>query len=176
MVFKSEISQFMEVMHRRNARIFLHDLRAKGFALRTVENYRSVLTQLWKHVAELEAELLKRSPNQKSFETSIPIENPWKDLKIPEAKARRSPSRLEGERQGRANSEGLLKGPNATKKYATMRAYRLRMTLKDLLQKGIVSNGGIARALNEMGERTPRGGLWDATGVRRLKERCKWDS
>jgi hypothetical protein len=46
--------------------------------------------------------------------------------------------------------------------------------LKALKQEGIVSNASIARALNQMGERTPRGKLWDATGVRHLKERCGW--
>jgi hypothetical protein len=43
---KRGLPQFMEVMHRRNARAFLRDLAARGRAQRTIENYRTVLSRL----------------------------------------------------------------------------------------------------------------------------------
>jgi hypothetical protein len=47
----------------------------------------------------------------------------------------------------------------------------LRWVVESLAQEGVVSNGAVARALNERGFPSPRGGRWQATTVRRLRER-----
>jgi hypothetical protein len=163
----------IEVLHRRNARAFLRNLDAKGLGRRTVENYRTVLSCLWDFVAASQAEMIRSSKRQKVWEGSTLLENPWKSLEVPKAQA--SSSSPKSDAATTADTQGLAKGPAATAKKARERAFVLRPTLRALSKEGIISNCGIARELNRMGERTPRGKFWDATGVRRLKIRCRWD-
>ncbi len=54
---------------------------------------------------------------------------------------------------------------------ALERAERYREEIDRLEAEGVRSLSGIATALNTAGERTARGGQWDATAVRRLKAR-----
>jgi hypothetical protein len=164
---------FVEAMHRGNARAFLADLRKDGLARRTAENYRTVLSRLWEHIRSIEAEFIRTAKHPEGFASSTPLENPWKGLAVPKPESQRLPRKSGFEREPTVNKKGLTKGPAAAANKANERAYRLRATLTVLSQEGVVSNCGIARALNAMGERTPRDRLWDATGVRRLKTRFR---
>jgi len=54
---------------------------------------------------------------------------------------------------------------------ASERAADLAPIIAELKGAGITSLGGIARALNERGIPTPRGGKWQAVQVQRVLER-----
>lgn len=165
----------VEIITRRSARAFISDLSKDGLARRTIENYRAILSCLWEHMVRMEADYVRNSKFRLSYydhyKNSTPLENPWMGLAVPQPRATRVPP---PKTPAATNTRGLATGPAATTRNAVNRAYRLRLTLRDLSLKGITSNCAIAKALNGIGEKTPRGGTWDATGVRRLKVRCKW--
>lgn len=50
-------------------------------------------------------------------------------------------------------------------------AENLRWAVEDQMAAGITTNTGLARALNEQGFQSPRGGRWQATSVKRLRDR-----
>jgi hypothetical protein len=56
---------------------------------------------------------------------------------------------------------------------AHARAEDLQPVIEELLEQGVTGLRAIARALNERGVVTPRGGKWHPTGVARLLERIK---
>lgn len=72
-------------------------------------------------------------------------------------------------RAGKGNTAAI----QACKVRADARAHDLTDTLEDLRAEGITSNKGIAKALNERGIATPRGGQWYATSVRNLLTRLE---
>lgn len=55
---------------------------------------------------------------------------------------------------------------------AEARAQDIRPVIEDVQAAGITSLRGIADELNRRGERTARGGLWQAESVRRVLRRC----
>lgn len=67
--------------------------------------------------------------------------------------------------QGNAASLDVIKGA------ATDRAVQMRPVIEDMQSRGIASLGGIAKALNEGGFVTARGGQWYASSVRNLMAR-----
>ncbi|WP_288379995.1 recombinase family protein [uncultured Massilia sp.] len=70
-------------------------------------------------------------------------------------------------RAGKGNTAGI----QAIKVHADAHAQDLRSVLKDLAEEGITSLGAVAKALNERGIRTPRGGAWYKTSVSNLLSR-----
>lgn len=72
-------------------------------------------------------------------------------------------------RAGRGNEAAIA----ATKKLAHEHAASLRPVLAELACKGIITLGAIAKALNERGILTPRGGTWHKSSVRNLMERLR---
>ncbi len=50
-------------------------------------------------------------------------------------------------------------------------AENLRWALEEITASGITTNKGISRELNERGFASPRGGKWQATSVKRLRDR-----
>jgi hypothetical protein len=169
-----DLPSLVEAISRRSARAFISDLSKDGLARRTIENYRTVLSRLWEQLGRMDADYVRNSKFRPTYENSTPLENPWMGLAVPQPRATRPSSKVAVNKPVATNTRGLARGPAATTRNAVNRAYRLRLTLTDLSRKGITSNCGIAKALNDMGEKTPRGGRWDATGVRRLKVRCRW--
>ena len=162
----------IEAITQRSAKAFMRNLANRGKARRTIENYRTVLSRLWEHVASREAEFIRSSKHPESFACSTLLENPWDGLPVP--KQKRTPTKSDGYSGPKRDQRGLGSGPIAVARMAMERAYRLKPMLRRFSADGITSNIAIARALNELGVKTPRGKLWDATGVRRLKERCGW--
>lgn len=92
-------------------------------------------------------------------------------------KAALAEARRRGTRLGNPNGAAALRGKGNTHAVARIKAKaeagaeRYRTTLAALRKDGIVSAQGTARAFNERGFRTPRGGQWTATGVIRLTKR-----
>lgn len=90
------------------------------------------------------------------------------------AKERRA---REGKRLGNPNGAAHLKGLGngaavaAITGKADAQAERLRGILERIEAEGIVTALGIAKALNERGILSPRGGAWSATTVQRLRAR-----
>jgi DNA invertase Pin-like site-specific DNA recombinase len=70
-------------------------------------------------------------------------------------------------RAGKGNAAGVA----AIQSKADAHAEDLRSVLKGLASEGITSLGGIAKALNERGIQTPRGGAWYKTSVSNLISR-----
>ncbi len=54
---------------------------------------------------------------------------------------------------------------------AQRRAEDLRWAVEEMIAKGIKSNSALARELNDRAMFAPRGGLWTATSIRRLRKR-----
>lgn len=71
--------------------------------------------------------------------------------------------------RGRGNGEAV----QTIKARADEKAERFRKTLAVLREEGVTSARGISRALNSMGLKTPRRGLWTATSVGRLLVRLE---
>lgn len=170
---KRGLPPFIELLNWRDAARFLRELAARGLARRTMDNYRSVLSRLWEYVADSDAEFLRHTKFPKIWERSSPLENPWKNIAIPPPKAKVISHRTKRSTRDASTQLGLLRGPLATAKQADQLALRLRSIIKGIRSKGITSKRGIARALNEMGEPTPRGKVWDATAVRRVEGRIR---
>lgn len=80
-------------------------------------------------------------------------------------------------RLGNPNGAAHLKGLGNCEAVAVIKAKaagsaeRYRKTLAALQGAGVVSAQGLARAFNEKGFKTPRGGIWNATGIIRLRDR-----
>lgn len=70
-------------------------------------------------------------------------------------------------RAGKGNTAGV----QAIQLQADAHAEDLRPVLRDLAGEGIASLGAIAKALNERGIQTPRGGAWYKTSVSNLLSR-----
>ena len=71
------------------------------------------------------------------------------------------------QRAGKGNAASVA----ARIRNADAHAERLRPVLDQMRKDGIVSLSGLAKAMNEGGIRTPRGGRWEATSVRNLVAR-----
>ncbi|MCQ0990069.1 recombinase family protein [Jiella marina] len=69
--------------------------------------------------------------------------------------------------KGRGNAEAV----QAIVKGADLKAERMRSTVERLQASGTTTAQGIAAALNAQGILSPRGGLWSATTVQRLRGR-----
>jgi DNA invertase Pin-like site-specific DNA recombinase len=86
---------------------------------------------------------------------------------------------LVGKRLGNPNGAAVLrrhaKGNTAAltviKAKADSHATNLKPVIDSLKAEGITSLGGIAKALNERGMLTPRGGIWHKTSVSNLMKR-----
>jgi len=72
-------------------------------------------------------------------------------------------------RAGKGNAAAVARVQEA----AHRRAEDVQPVIEELQQAGVTSLRAIARALNERGIRTPRGGKWHPTGVARLLERIE---
>ena len=68
-------------------------------------------------------------------------------------------------------AKGNTAALSAIKTKADSHAINLQPVLASLKAEGITSLGGIAKALNERGMLTPRGGIWHKTSVRNLMAR-----
>ena len=64
--------------------------------------------------------------------------------------------------------KGNAAGVQAIQSKADAHAQDLRPVLRALADEGVTSLGGIAKALNERGIQTPRGGVWHKTSVSNL--------
>ena len=71
-------------------------------------------------------------------------------------------------RAGKGNGAAV----EAIQAKADARALDLKIVIASLKDEGIVSLGGIAKALNDGGMKTPRGGRWHKTSVSNLLARC----
>lgn len=72
-------------------------------------------------------------------------------------------------RAGRGNAASL----DAIKSAASSRADQMRPVIEDMRAQGITSLGALAKALNDGGFVTPRGGQWHASSVRNLLARLE---
>ncbi|MEQ9490082.1 MAG: recombinase family protein [Alphaproteobacteria bacterium] len=93
-------------------------------------------------------------------------------------KAALAAAKARGVRLGNPNNltpagqaKGARHGTQALRRDANLYAERLRPTLDALSANGIRGNHPIARALNERGYPTRRGGTWTPTQVKRLLDR-----
>lgn len=68
-------------------------------------------------------------------------------------------------------AKGNTAALSAIKKKADNHAANLQPVIDSLNSEGIISLGGIAKALNERGMLTPRGGIWHKTSVSNLLAR-----
>lgn len=66
---------------------------------------------------------------------------------------------------------GNIDAVAAVKCQADLHAQRLRPVLEALTREGITTLGAIAKALNDRGMLTPRGGIWHKSSVRNLLNR-----
>jgi hypothetical protein len=169
-----------EAVTRHNARSFLGHVLATPRSVRTAENYRAVLAQLWDAAIESEVREAKDFKDRARFPNATPMINPWRD---PETRPATIALRSKAKRRTRASSTAnpnslamLREGPKALKRKADTFARRAAWFLKGLCDAGVDpnNNSALAIALNEAGFLTERRCLWDATRVRRLKERVKW--
>jgi DNA invertase Pin-like site-specific DNA recombinase len=71
----------------------------------------------------------------------------------------------------RRAAKGNTAALSAINKKADSHAANLRPVIESLKSEGITSLGGIAKALNERGMLTPRGGTWHKTSVSNLQSR-----
>lgn len=69
-------------------------------------------------------------------------------------------------------TKGGAIGVARIKEKADHRAATLKPTIDEIMEAGITSLAGIARALNARGETTPRGGKWHPTSVKNIVERA----
>jgi hypothetical protein len=152
----------VEVITRARAKRYLRHLSQQGLAARTIKNHRNCLEKLWAAAACADTAFASRPNIRLCFKASLPLPNVWRGLRTD------SPSRGSAVPRG---LRSLADGPAAAKRKAEDNARLLRRHLKSIEEGGITTLHGIARALNERGERTPRSKLWDATAVRRLKSR-----
>lgn len=72
-------------------------------------------------------------------------------------------------RAGKGNAEAVA----AVRRLAADHAERLRPVVDSLMAEGATTLGGIAKALNERGMLTPRGGAWHKSSVRNLLDRLR---
>ncbi len=72
-------------------------------------------------------------------------------------------------RAGKGNAAAVARVQEA----ADRRAEDLQPVIEDLQRQGVMGLRAIARALNQRGVVTPRGGKWHPTGVARVLERIK---
>jgi DNA invertase Pin-like site-specific DNA recombinase len=94
---------------------------------------------------------------------------------------KREQLRAKGERLGNPNGaaalvragRGSAAGGAAARRIADSHAAMLQPVVERMKGEGIVSLGAIARALNDEGMRTPRGGSWHASSVRNLLARLE---
>ena len=94
-------------------------------------------------------------------------------------KAALAAAKARGQRLGNPNgAKALLRAAQgngaavkAIKGAADEHAARLRPVVDDLQERGVTSLAGIARELNQMQMRTPRGGQWHPSSVRNLLAR-----
>jgi hypothetical protein len=68
---------------------------------------------------------------------------------------------------------GRINNGLASKQGADARAKALASTIRELQAKNLVSFRAIARELNEREIRTPQGGHWHPSGVKRLLQRLQ---
>lgn len=66
---------------------------------------------------------------------------------------------------------GNAAGVEGARRAAREAAEGLRWVVEELAAEGVTSNKAVSRALNERGFPSPRGGRWQATSVRRLRDR-----
>ena len=67
--------------------------------------------------------------------------------------------------------KGNVAAITSLKAKADNHAEDLRSIIDDMRAEGIVSLGSVAKALNERGIKTPRGGMWHKTSVKNLLQR-----